>query len=228
MRAKGLVGTLFFSASVVFLVGGCAPTAPRESGFLPDYAHLTEQSAPGGGTRLQYVNPDFSPARYTAVWLEPVIYYPDPQPSGEVSGEALTQIRRAVDATLRRKVGQEVKLVDHAGPGVARIRIALTAIGTATQSLEAYQYIPIALVMTGAQAALNGGMPRNATVAIESRVTDSMSGELLYASVRGGTGERVASMTQGNGGVRLSDLQPLIDEWTTGAASEIRKHVRTR
>ncbi|MCY1539840.1 hypothetical protein D9M68_754480 [compost metagenome] len=71
-------------------------------------------------------------------------------------------------------------------------------------------------------------MPRNATVAIESRVTDSMSGDLLYASVRGGTGERVANATQGSGGVQLSKLQPLIDEWTTGAAQEIRRYVRER
>ncbi|SSW65166.1 DUF3313 domain-containing protein [Achromobacter agilis] len=229
MSINHALRTFVLAISAAALAAGCstAPTS-QESGFLPDYSLLRQEPALGGGTRLLYVNPAFTPAHYTAVWLDPVVYYPEPRPSEDVSMETLVQIRNAVNETLRRKVGQQVRLADRAGPGVAHVRIALTAVGTATQSLEVYQYIPIALVMTGAKAALEGGLPRNATVAIESRVTDSMSGDLLYASVRGGTGERVANATQGSGGVQLSKLQPLIDEWTTGAAQEIRRYVRER
>lgn len=211
------------------LLSGCASRSdPKESGFLSEYSLLAKEQAPGGGTRLVYANPRFTPAYYSAVWLEPVEYFPTPQPSADVSLATLLEIRDAINGELRRKVGEKVRLVDHPGPGVARIRIAVTAVGATTRSLETYQYIPIALVMTGAKAAIDGGLPRDATVAIESRVTDTMTDELLYASVRGGTGERVANATQGRGGVRLSALQPLIDEWTTGAANEIQKHVRAK
>ncbi|WP_052097570.1 DUF3313 domain-containing protein [Achromobacter sp. RTa] len=227
MKIKNLLRTFFLGISTAALAAGCSTAPPaQESGFLSDYSMLRQAPAPGGGTRLVYLNSAFTPARYHAVWLDPIVYYPEPKPSADVSMETLVQIRNAVNDTLRRKIGEQVRLVDRAGPGVAHVRIAITAVGTRTQSLEAYQYIPIALVMTGAKAALEGGMPRDATVAIESRVTDSMSGDLLYASVRGGTGERVANATQGSGGVQLSKLQPLIDEWTTGAAQEIRKYVQ--
>lgn len=229
MNAGNSPRNLLLGIFSAVLVAGCAtPSAPVESGFLQNYSMLTERPAPGGGTRLVYLNPDFTPERYHAVWLAPVVYYPEPQPSENVSLETLTQIREAVDRSLRQKIGQEVQLADRPGPGVAQVRIAITAVGTATQPLKEYQYIPIALVMTGARAAMEGGMPANATVAIESQITDSRSGELLYASVRGGTGERVASAMQGQGGVQLSKLQPLIDEWTAAAAYEIRKYVRPR
>lgn len=229
MNIKHSSGALLLSLAATILSTGCS-TAPQpaESGFLPDYSLLHQAPAHDGGTRLVYLNPAFNPSRYTAVWLDPVMYYPEPQPSADVSLETLTEIRDAVNETLRRKVGERVQLVDRAEPGVAHIRIAITAVGTSTQALRAYQYIPIALVMTEAKAAMEGGMARNATVAIEARVTDSMTDELLYASVRGGTGEKVANATQGAGGVRLSKLQPLIDEWTTGAAQEIGKYVRER
>ncbi len=229
MNIKHSSGALLLSLAATILSTGCS-TAPQpaESGFLPDYSLLHQAPAPDGGTRLVYLNPAFNPSRYTAVWLDRVMYYPEPQPSADVSVETLTEIRDAVNETLRRKVGERVRLVDRAEPGVAHIHIAITAVGTSAQALRAYQYIPIALVMTEAKAAMEGGMARNATVAIEARVTDSMTDELLYASVRGGTGEKVANATQGAGGVRLSKLQPLIDEWTTGAAQEIGKYVRER
>jgi hypothetical protein len=229
MRLNFAPYILAAGAVATALLSGCGSTSrPKESGFLSEYSLLAQEKAPGGGTRLVYANPRFTPAHYSAVWLEPVEYFPTPQPSEDVTLGTLLEIRDAINGELRRKIGEKVRLAERPGPGVARIRIAVTAVGASTRALETYQYIPIALVMTGAKAAMDGGLPRDATVAIESRVTDTLTDELLYASVRGGTGERVANATQGQGGVRLSALQPLIDEWTSGAANEIQKYVRAK
>ncbi|WP_225315348.1 DUF3313 family protein, partial [Klebsiella pneumoniae] len=91
------------------------------------------------------------------------------------------------------------------GPGVAKARIAITAVGSESEALAAYQYIPVALAVTGARAVLEGGRPQQATIAIESKVTDSQTGQLLWASVRGGTGERVRAIAQGQASVPASD-----------------------
>jgi hypothetical protein len=214
------------AATAAFLVGGCASTqAPKESGFLKDYSNLTKQDAPGGGSRLVYKNPAFTPGKYTSVMLDPVVFYPEPQPTEQVSMQALNEIRTYVDRSLQQKFGQQVRLVNQPGPGVARIQVALTAVGTESQALKVYQYIPIALVVTGAKAAIEGGRPQDASIAIESRVTDSETGQLLYASVRGGTGEQIKTATQGQGGVQLTSLKPLIDTWTTGAAAEAGRYI---
>jgi hypothetical protein len=217
-------------AVTVALVAGCATsTPPKESGFLgADYSRLHEESAPGGGERLVYRNPRYTPANYRAIWLEPITFYPEPQATDHVSGGTLDQIRDYADRQLRQKLGQEVRLVDAAGPGVARVRIAITAVGTETQALKAYQYIPIALVLTSAKAAIEGGRPQDASIAIETSVTDSVSKELLYAAVRGGTGEQVQNATQGQGQVQLDNLKPLIDSWVDGAATTITQYVASR
>lgn len=217
---------VFLTVSAAALVAGCATSsAPKESGFLPDYSRLQQQST-AEGARLVYVNPDFTPARYNAIKLDPVVYYPQPQPTADISMETLTKIRKDTDQALRKKLGEKVKLVDRAGPGVAHVRVAITAVGAETRALKVYQYIPVALAVTGAKAIAQGGLPRDATVAIEAQVTDSVSGALLYAAVRGGTGERVANAEQGQGGVQVASLQPLIDQWSTGAANVVQKYVK--
>jgi hypothetical protein len=215
--------------AAMVVLAGCSTPPPKESGFLGnDYSKMHETQAPGGGNRLSYLNPKFTPANYNAILLDPVTYYPEPQPTENVSMETLNQIRGYVDTSLRQKIGQEVHLVDKPGPGVARIRVAVTAVGNKDQPLAVYQYIPIALVVTGAKAAIEGGRPQDATIAIESSVTDSVTGELLYAAVRGGTGEEIKSSTQAEGGVRLDSLKKLIDTWTSGAAQEVSKYVAAR
>ncbi|CAM3368492.1 DUF3313 domain-containing protein [Bordetella flabilis] len=226
---KGLAVRLLGACATVLIVAGCATSpTPKESGFLGDYSKLQKMPAPGGGSRLAYLNPDFTPARYKAVLLESVTYYPQPQPSDAVSMATLDDIRTYVDTSLRQKLGQKVRLVNQAGPGVARIRVAITAVGTESQALKAYQYIPVALVITGARALAEGGRPQDASVAIETSITDSMTQEVLYAAVRGGTGERVQSAAQGQGGVQAGSLRPLIDTWTDGASSEITRFVAPR
>lgn len=215
--------------AAVVVLAGCASSQPKESGFLGnEYSKMQETDAPGGGRRLSYVNPKFTPANYNAVLLEPVTYYPEPQPTENVSMDTLNQIRTYVDTSLRQKMGQQVRLVESPGPGVARIRIALTAVGSESQPLAVYQYIPIALVVTGAKAAIEGGRPQDARVAIETSVTDSVTNETLYAAVRGGTGKEVTSPSEAEGGVRLDSLRTLIDTWTTGASQEIVQHVAAR
>ncbi|AEC20484.1 putative lipoprotein [Pusillimonas sp. T7-7] len=227
MSKRNRLRNIFLSLSAVTLVAGCATSSiPTQSGFLPDYSRLHQEAVPGGGTRLAYVNPAFTPARYNAIKLDPVVYYPEPRPTEGISMETLTQIRNALDQSLRKKLRQKIRLVDQAGPGVAHVRLAITAVGSETRQLKAYQFIPVALAVTGAKAVAQGGLPNDATIAIESHVTDSKSGELLYASVRGGTGERIVDAAQGQGGVQLSSLQPLIDEWTTAAANIVPKYVK--
>src|SRR6201991_3578879 len=86
----GCIRTACFAVAAAFVVGGCASTQPpKESGFLKDYSNLTKQDAPGGGSRLVYKSPAFTPGKYTAVMLDPMVYYPEPQPTEQVSSKAL-------------------------------------------------------------------------------------------------------------------------------------------
>ncbi len=216
------------SATAVLLIAGCASSPPpRESGFLGDYSRLQKQDAPGGGSRLVYTNPNFTPTYYSAIWVDPVVFYPEPKATENVSLETLNQIRAYMDQALHARISNKVRVVNHSGPGVAHVRIAITAVGAETEALAPYQYIPIGLVITGAKAAIEGGRPQQATLAIEVQAIDSQTGQLLFASVRGGNGEQIRSVAQGQGNtVQLENLKPLIDTWADAAAEQITRYIK--
>jgi len=218
---------------VAAIAAGCAssPEAPKQesySGYLGDYSHLRQDKTAAGEPILRYVNPKFTPARYNALLLEPVVYYPKPQPNEHVTQQQLDSIREYMDTALKREFGKRFTLVPQAGPGVARINVALTAVGSETQGLKPYQYLPTALVATGAKAAVSGGRPEDAVVQFEAKVTDSMSNDRLYSSVRRGSGERLTKESSTGRQVTVQELKPLIDKWAQGAATEAARHVATR
>jgi hypothetical protein len=227
----GPIQAIRYGLIAVLTVAGCATTydGPR-SGFLPDsdYSKLKKGSAPGGGDRYAYVSDQFKPYNYAALMIEPLQFYPEPQPSEQVTMETLTQIRSYADEALRTKLGQKVRLVDQPGPGVARFKIGITAVGEERRALKPYQYLPVGLVITGGVAVAQGGLPHDSTVALETEVTDSVSKQPLLVAVRGGTGERVKSEEQGHYVVKLDDLKPLIDKWTDAAAIEVTNYIKAK
>ncbi|MYZ43309.1 DUF3313 domain-containing protein [Schauerella aestuarii] len=219
---------LCLGSAAALILAGCASDPPKESGYLSNYSMLHKEDAPGGGSRLVYENPAFTPTTYDAVWLEKVEFYPAPEPTDKVSMQTLNEIGAYADSSLRQKIGQRMRLADGPGPGVAHVRIAITAVGAQTEALKAYQYIPIGLAITGAVALVEGGRPEAASVSIESKVTDSRTQQLLFASVRSGDGTRIKSVDQGAKAVQPNDLKPLIDKWTEGAANQLSKYIRPK
>jgi hypothetical protein len=212
------------------IVTGCSTTydGPR-SGFLPDsdYSKLEKGSAPGGGKRYAYISDQFKPFNYNALIIEHLQFYPEPQPTDAVSMDTLNQIRSYIDDSVRTKFGQKVRLVDQPGPGVARLKLGITAVGEERRALKPYQYLPIGLAITGAVALAQGGLPHDTQVAFETEVTDSVSKQPLLVSVRGGTGER-ATKDEGQHVVTMNELKPLIDKWTDAAAEDATNYIKAK
>lgn len=203
---------------------GCATSSTKPehySGFLKDYSGL--QPVQAGYVR--FINPKFNPSDYNAVLVEPVLYYPRPTPNEQVSRTTLTAIAQYINEALRAKIGNQVKMVDQPGPGVARLQVAVTAVGAQDQALKPYQYIPIAFLVAKAKETVTG-TPELAALSIEAEVSDSVSGERLAASVRSGVGERLQQEVSGVKVVTLEDVKPVIDKGIEGVAGEITRYVR--
>ncbi len=218
---------------VAAMVAGCASSPggakpEHYSGYLGDYSKLREDKTAAGEPIFRYVNPKFTATRYQAVLLEPVTFYPQPRPSEEVSQQQLEAIRDYMNQALRREFGKRFTLVPQPGQGVARINVALTAVGSETEDLKPYQYLPIALVATGAKAAATGGRPEDAVIQVEAKVSDSMTDERLYSGLRRGSGERVTK--QGNAGrqVTVDQLKKLMDQWAQRSAAEAARFIAPR
>src|SRR5882762_7774806 len=122
---KTLVATL-----LALVAGGCAhrhtaPPAAEMSGFLDDYALLHE----GGPNDLAlvYRAPDANWQGYDKVLLEPVTLWRSGRKSLEpVPQEDLLRLVSDFQSAVRTGLGDGFRVVDQAGPGVMRIRLAIT------------------------------------------------------------------------------------------------------
>ena len=214
---------------LTFILGGCASGRDVEgSGFLRDYSSLQETRDAGGKTIRAWVSPKLTPANYDAVLLDPLVFYPEPSPGEQVSAQTLQQILTYSNDIYKRSLGERFKVVDRAGPGVLRVRVAFTGVAAQGEGLKPYQYVPLAFVATMATRAA-AGTPQRAFIVIETEGTDSVTGELLGMRVRVGTGERLARARVGDQNViTLEAMKPLLDELAEGAFPELAKHVKPK
>lgn len=91
-----------------------------------------------------------------------------------------------------------------------------------------YQYVPIGLVITAGKAAVEGGLPRDTRVAFEVEVTDSVTKEPLWLSMRGGSGERLKDYREGQRKVDPDALKKLFDTWAEGGAAAMTKYIHAK
>ena len=210
------------------ILGACAIGADvtEGSGFLRDYSSLQENKDAGGKTIRVWVSPKLTPANYDAILLEPLVFYPEPRPTEQVSAETLQQILTYSNDTFKRLVSQQFKVVDRAGPGVLRIRAAFSGVAAQGEGLKPYQYVPIAFVATMAARAATG-TPQRAFIVFEVEGTDSVTGELLGQRVRVGTGERLAKVA-GQRVITLDTVKPLLDEMEAVAFPELARYVKAK
>ena len=114
-------------AGVVLLaviLGACATKTHvvEDSGFLRDYSNLRETKDAQGKTIRAWVSPKLTPANYDAILLDPLVFYPEPRPTEQVSAETLQQILAYLNDALKRSLSERFRVVDRAGPRVLRIR----------------------------------------------------------------------------------------------------------
>jgi hypothetical protein len=227
MIQTGMLAVLVCAA----LASGCASTKvqpDKYSGYLGNgYSLLQERSDPLGEVVLAYVNPRFVPSNYSAVIIDPIQYYPRPQPTEQVSETTLIAIREYANQRVRLKFEQKFQVVDRPGPGVARVSIAFTGVRGVDKSLAFYQYVPQAFVATQLYRAVEG-TPQQARLLCEILIVDSVSEERLAMQIRQGSGEALKKVASGKQVVTLDDVKPLIDNWVEASADALTRLVKPR
>ncbi|MGH7893765.1 MAG: DUF3313 domain-containing protein [Candidatus Binatia bacterium] len=154
------------------------------SGFLDDYSLL--RAGGTGELTLVYRNPDVDWRSYDQVLLEAVAIWRSGKKSLDPVPEAdLLRLASDFNAAVRARLGEGYQVVDRPGPGVMRIRLAIT---------DARATDPILDVLTapGADAIPHpgGAGPLDpetkrflAGAAIEGEIRDAQSGALLAQGV---------------------------------------------
>lgn len=182
--------------SLVLLVTGCAApvTEQERAGFISDYSKLSKASSKA----YLYTNPNV--ARYHSFIVErPVIMF-EPATSGEnsFSESDLEDIQDYFQQALIEAVSKDdkFKVVEEPGPGVARIRVALTNVDATVGVLN----VSMATKITG--AGLGGA-------AMEGEILCTETEEQLGASIQWGSGSRVLRA----GLTKMGDAKIQINAW---------------
>ena len=180
----------------LLLVGGCGTkmdTAPR-TGFLSDYSRLRTVD----DSTLRYIAPGRL-GQYRTFVIDPVTIYLHGDSEGhEIPPNIRQELALYMRGTMVDALAGPYDITPYPGPGVARLRIAITDIKSSTQALTA---MPQMRMIGG--AGLGG-------VAIEAELLDSQSGEQIAALVE----TRLASRLALTGGwSEWGDCKAVMDDW---------------
>jgi hypothetical protein len=134
-RAHLLTATLL----LLLALSACATRRARQpadmSGFLDDYSLLREGGK--GEVALVYRNPDADWRAYDKVLLEPVTLWRSGRQSLDPLPEAdLLRLIADLENAVRRRLGEQFTMVQEPGPGVMRIRFAITEARAADPVLD--------------------------------------------------------------------------------------------
>lgn len=192
---NALIGLL----AVGGLAAGCKSSPPPTTGFLGDYSRL-EPFEDG----LRYVDEERL-GGYSAFMIDPVIlYFHDEQKEAGMSAADRRDLAAYMQNAVTKALSDKYGITYQAGPGVARIRLALTDI---EMSQPVLNIIPTTK-LTG--IGLGG-------VSAEFELLDSESGEQIAAAVLSQKGSRLSL----SGLSRTGDAEAIMDDWAQRLRSRL-------
>jgi hypothetical protein len=171
MRTKLMLGMSLVAAMT--LLGGCS--SQPTTGFLSDYSKLVKEN----DSTMRYVD-EAAVARYTGFIVDPVQvkFYKGADSAGKLSEKQITDLTNFThDKIVEAVRGAGKTIAYQPGPGVARVRVALTDI----DKTSALNILP--------QASLLGVGIGGASM--EAEVVDSATGAQIGAVVESGKGGRI-------------------------------------
>ncbi len=168
------------------LVISCAPTQQArdvgESGFLVDYSRLTR----GGSEEALYVyrNPAARFSKYDKVLIEPVTVWKSEGSSvAEVPEDDLQNLADLFYRLMREQLEKDYQIVDEAGPGTMRLRVAITEAEKANVVLNVLSTVTPLRIFSSSKSMATGTHAFVGKAGAEGELTDSETGQVLIQAV---------------------------------------------
>ena len=176
MRSFALVHRSFLLCGV--LLAGCQSSKTAYSGFLGDYSGL--RANPDLDGAMAYESATKSLKDYDKFMIDPVIVHFAPNAKGTAIDPA--KVKKLTDFAaeqLRESLSKRYQVVSAGGPGVLRLRVALTDIKKTIPALNIHPGTKLSGVGLGGAS-------------MEAEAIDSQSGERVLAVVDSGKGSFMA------------------------------------
>ena len=174
------------SLAMLTMLVGCQSSSPpagmETTGFLSDYSHLESISS----TSRRYINPKYDLGHYTKFIIDRVEMLVELEgKDGIESWDELEKLRAYLRRAIVFTVEPRYKVVSEPGPGVARVRIALTEVKGSVMSDVG-------------------------SVSMEAEILDSRTGEQIAAIVESEKrGSRLVSENSG----KWNEVESIMDMW---------------
>lgn len=168
------------------MLAGCAAsgmTDVKKAGFLGDYSMMK----PGGDDRaaLLYIKPNADFKQYNKIMFDRVmVLLADNAEYREIDPAMLKELTDYYQNALLTAVKSGYEIVDQPGPGVLRVRTAITGVKPSKPVANTLStIIPVGIVASGATKAISGDNLGTGEAQTEFEVVDAQSGERLAAAV---------------------------------------------
>ena len=152
-----------------------------DSGFFSDISLLQPINSPDGSKAFRYTSTKFDPSNYQAVMIDSVLIN-QAGVSDKVTADTMEKTRATLEDGIKQKIGKVIALTDKAGPGILKVNVAISGADVAGEGFKPRNILPVSAVLKLATKAA-GKDKKTAMLLIESKVTDSVSGELLKATM---------------------------------------------
>jgi hypothetical protein len=192
---------------------GAQNPVPQFSGFLGDYSLLQ----PGGQDQAlyQYINPSADWSQYNAVMIDPIPFWGGQNSSVSTKDQAF--LSEYFYNKLHEDLAKNFSVVSEPGPGVMRLRVAITDASAATPVLRTVSVvIPDARLLNKIIELTTGKFVFVGGARAEMKVTDSTTGAILAEALDqrvGGSNIQTAATW------RWGDAERVMDRWCDLAAN---------
>ncbi|MCJ7600792.1 MAG: DUF3313 domain-containing protein [Desulfobulbaceae bacterium] len=180
---------------ITLFLAGCAASGMKDvkqSGFLGDYSQLK----PGADDRaaLVYMKPGVDFKKYDSVMFERVTVYLSPEAESQaIDPTMMKELTDYYQTALINAVKDGYKVVDQPGPGVLRVKVAITDMKPSNPTANTMSsIIPVGMVVSAATKATTGDNLGTGEAATEMEFLDALSGERLAAAVDRRQGGKMA------------------------------------
>ncbi len=217
--------TLFaVTAFCAVCFAGCrTPMQTRDvklSGFLGDSSGFTVGKS--GQPQRYFLAPDARFEHYSRVMIDPVsIWASEGSALSKLPKEEAEALQSYLYGRLNEELSKDYTVVEQAGPGVLRLRVALTeAKGGSVVRNTISSILPIGLAISALKLAATGTHTAVGEADMELELLDSETGKRLAAAVDGRAGRKV--IASGNF-TRWGDVKDAFDFWAQRTRERLEK-----
>lgn len=177
MNKRSIISIGIVAIGLAIGLCGCGPQRAKHTGFLSDYSKLKAES----DVSFRYIAPGNRLGSYSKFIIDPVIIHlhTGSKVKGKLKEEDLRDITNYMHEALQKAIEDRYEIVYRPGPGVARMRVAITDL---KKSKIIQNILPIGKI---AGTGLGGA-------SLEGELIDSQTGEQIGALIESQIGKRLS------------------------------------